>query len=183
MGTKTCKNCGWVVALRDPSNYCYICGGMFDKRICSVCGETYDTWAKRSVCKKCYKNVTKAGHSDALTQRRKAVYQEWLDKVKQVPTDYPRLTEKQWMEAVNHFGHCALCKDESIDTRGYFIPFKSGGRYCDWNVIPLCSKCAMAAKSNYNWFVAPKRPPGLMDIIDYLEVKLDAAIKKSEDIR
>lgn len=183
MATKTCKKCGWVVALQDPSNYCYICGAPFDLRVCNICGEPYETWAKRNVCKKCYQEVVKAGDQRALRQRREAVYEEWLRKVRAVPADYPKLTESQWLDAVKHFGHCALCKDESIDARGYFIPFKDGGRYCDWNIVPLCSKCAMAFKSNYNWFVATRRPPGLMDIIDYLEVKLDAAIKESRDIR
>ena len=183
MATKTCSKCGWVVALQDPSNYCYICGAPFDRRICSICGEPYETWAKRTVCKTCYAKVVNVDTGKALRARRKAVYQEWLDKVKQVPADYPKLTEAQWMETVKHFGRCALCQNEEIDARGYFIPFKDGGRYCDWNVIPLCTDCATTLKTNLNWFLCAKRPAGLTDTIDYLEVKLNAAIKKSEDIR
>ena len=46
------------------------------------------------------------------------------------------------MRACRHFNGCAKCGDETIDARGFFISFKNGGRYCDWNIIPLCSKCA-----------------------------------------
>ena len=111
-----------------------------------------------------------------LVQRRKAVYNEWVEKVKLVPRDYPTLTEEQWMEAVKHFGGCALCGEESIDARSYFVPFKDGGRYCDWNIIPVCSKCALKTRTNYNYFLY-ERPKGLINIISYLEVRLNAALE------
>lgn len=183
MDTKTCSKCGWVVAMHDPSNFCPVCGTRFDYRVCSICGEVFETWAPRSMCKKCYKKYIDVGNNEAMQARRKAVYEEWLEKVRQVPKSYPKLTDTQWMEAVKHFNGCALCENESIDTRGYFIPFKDGGRYCDWNVIPMCSDCATKARKNFNWFMGRKRPPGLTNIISYLEVKLNAAIKKSQDIR
>ena len=183
MDTKTCSKCGWVVAMRDPSNYCPVCGTAFEYRICSMCGKVYKMWARRSVCKECYRKYVDVGNGKAMIARRRAVYAEWLEKVRKVPTDYPKLTEEQWMEAVRHFNGCALCKNESVDTRGYFIPFKDGGRYCDWNVIPLCSDCALTLKTNLNWFLGPKRPEGLVDTITYLEVRLNAAIKKSDTVR
>lgn len=114
-----------------------------------------------------------------MRQRRIEVYQDWLEKIRKIPKDYKTLTEEQWLQAVRHFDGCALCGAESIDTRGYFVPFELGGRYCDWNIIPMCSKCATKNKTNYNWFLEAKQPVGLVDIITYLEVKVDAAIKKS----
>ena len=166
------------MALHDPSNRCPVCGTLFDVRVCSICGEPFEPWG-RSMCRPCYRKYVNVGNGKAQRNRRKEVYSEWLEMIQQVPKDYPTLTEEQWMEAVQHFGGCALCGDESIDTRGFFVPFKSGGRYCDWNVIPLCSRCATRNKTNYNWFLETKRPVGLTDIVTYLEVRLNAAIKKS----
>lgn len=69
-------------------------------------------------------------------------YNEWLKRIAAVPKNYPTLTEEQWMKACRHFNGCAKCGDENIEARGFFISFKNGGRYCDWNIIPLCSRCA-----------------------------------------
>lgn len=182
MDTKTCSKCGWVVALHDPSNYCPVCGEPFPIRVCSICGKTFEYWAKKTMCKECYRKYVDVGNNEAMKRRRIAMYNEWLEKIHRIPKDYPPLTEEQWMEAVKHFGHCALCKNESIDTRGYFIPFEKGGRYCDWNVIPLCSECATTMKRNLNWFLSRKRPAGLTGIIDYLEVRVNAALEKSKNI-
>jgi hypothetical protein len=110
--------------------------------------------------------------------RRDAIYAEWKSRIAEVPKDYPPLTEEQWMEVVKHFNGCAMCGSEDISTRGYFVPFKEGGRYCDWNIIPLCEKCATTIKYKPNPFKY-KRPKQLMDIVDYLEEKLNAAIKRS----
>lgn len=41
-----------------------------------------------------------------------------------------------------YFDGCARCHSKDIDARGFFVGAKLGGRYCDWNVIPLCEKCA-----------------------------------------
>jgi hypothetical protein len=101
------------------------------------------------------------------------MYNEWLEKIKAIPKNYPTLTEQQWMEAVKHFNSCALCGNESIDARGYFVPFNKGGRYCDWNIIPLCERCATKTKTNPNYFL--DRPTGLANIVDYLEVKINGA--------
>lgn len=116
-----------------------------------------------------------------MLNRRREIYNEWIESIRKIPKNYPTLTEEQWMEAVKHFGGCALCKDESIDARGYFIPFKLGGRYCDWNIIPVCAECATTARRNPNYFLW-SRPAGLMDVIDYLEVKINNA-KAIQDVQ
>ena len=191
MSTRTCKKCGWVVSDNDPVKACPVCHTKYEKKkrtdtpgICKRCGKPYEPWSKykrQNYCLPCYQIVyNKIDRDNRLYQRRRDIYNEWLKKIAQVPKDYPTLTEKQWMEAVKHFGKCAICGDESIDTRGLYIPFKSGGRYCDWNVIPICSKCAQKAKSNYNYFLYD-RPPGLIGIIDYLEPRLEAAIQKGKE--
>ena len=114
-------------------------------------------------------------------------YDAWLEKVKAVPKDYPTLTEAQWLEACRHFDGCARCYSRDIDTRGFFVGAKLGGRYCDWNVIPLCEKCA----SNWDLEQSMFRYAEMRDhdkrsteyreclakIVDYLGGKLDVATR------
>jgi hypothetical protein len=110
-----------------------------------------------------------------VRERRIAIFEEWRAKVMKVPKSYPTLTEDQWLAAVKYFNGCALCESETVDTRWYFIPFKLGGRYCDWNIIPVCDKCATKVRVNPNYFLY-ERPTGLINIINYLEDKLNGAI-------
>ena len=86
------------------------------------------------------------------------------------------LTEDEWIRACAHFGSCATCGASSIDARGMFIPFKFGGRYAAWNIIPLCDKCATAIKFQHNPFIRYK--PNIIDpIVGYLRPILEEAIK------
>ena len=123
----------------------------------------------------------------------------WLDKVKRVPKGYPTLTEAQWLEACNFFNGCARCYSDEIDTRGFFVGSELGGRYCDWNVIPLCTKCAKMWQLDRSMFryaydkdcmkgdkrYIPLGDPNarkefqtsLENIVKYLEVRLDNAIR------
>ncbi len=178
MPTKTCKKCGWVMDLYDPTSRCPICKTKFEQGVCAICGEVKPYYREnRNVCKHCYDTVTRMPKDNlSMYNRRKDFYKEWLGWVSQVPKDYPTLTEEQWLSAVSHFGKCALCHNELIETRGYFVPFDKGGRYCDWNVIPVCFKCATSMKEEH---FSHHRPEGLDDIVDYLEEKLHAAIGKS----
>lgn len=180
MTTKTCSNCGWVLAIQDPLTHCPICNTKFSEGICAICKKPVKYYRhNRLVCKHCYDTVTrKPDDNKRLKQRRIDVYNEWVAKVKRIPADYPRLTEAQWLAAVKHFNGCALCQSETVDTRWYFIPFKEGGRYCDWNIIPVCDKCAVKIRITPNYFLY-ERPAGLIKILDYLEDKVNGAIAKS----
>ena len=179
MTTKTCEKCGWVLAIQDPKIRCPICGTRFKVGICTKCGKPVEYYRHdRCVCRTCYDTVVrKPDAMKRVKQRREAIFNEWLSLVKQVPKEYPTLTEAQWLATVKYFGHCSLCENESVDTRGYFIPFSHGGRYCDWNIVPLCEHCALHVKRNPNYFLSQPRPAGLDKIIEYLEVKLNAAVK------
>lgn len=130
-------------------------------------------------------------------------FDQWIDKVKQVPKDYPTLTEAQWLEACNFFNGCARCASEEIDTRGFFVGRELGGRYCDWNVIPLCTKCAKMWRLDKSMFIyayhkdsvkgdkryrqlgASDNPHEFRDslekLVSYLEVRLNNAIGLSND--
>lgn len=179
MTTKTCEKCGWVLAIQDPTTLCPICHTRFNQGICKVCGKASQFYLKdRSVCRDCFLYVCKKSDDDArLTARRRAVYEEWKAKIASVPTDYPTLSEAQWIEACRYFGGCACCDSERIDARGYFVPFNEGGRYCDWNIVPMCERCATAFRKNGNKFMRRSRPTDFAKVLNYLEDKLNAASK------
>ena len=55
----------------------------------------------RNVCKECRRIRKKDlwhAHLDNLDKQ----FDDWLDKIKLVPKDYPSLTEAQWLEACKH---------------------------------------------------------------------------------
>ena len=62
------------------------------------------------------------------------------------------LTEQEWHKTCVHFNGCALCGNEYVTNRGYFIPFKSGGKYCVHNIVPLCDECCGFLRSYANPF-------------------------------
>ena len=179
-GTKTCPKCGWVLAIQHPLKRCPICKTRFLVGICNVCKKAVVFYRQGwSVCKHCYDTVWRTPHdSSEVLRRRDEFYEEWIEKISKIPKSYPTLTEAQWLEAVKHFNGCALCKNETVDTRAYFIPFNRGGRYCDWNIIPVCDKCACRGNKSPNYFKYD-RPEGLMGIVDYLEEKINGALNKS----
>ena len=177
MPTKTCEKCGWVLDIRDPTSRCPRCKTKFEAGVCRVCGEIKPYYSEeRNVCRDCYLYVIKKPDDDRrLAARRRAVYQEWRDKIAKIPKNYPTLTEAQWLQACAHFDGCACCGSESVDARGYFVPFRDGGRYCDWNIIPMCERCATATRLNGSMFAQGCRPARLVGILNYLEDKLNAA--------
>ena len=198
MNTKTCKRCGWVYPITQPGIRCKLCGEPFETVVCTKCGKLFKWFGRKATCRAC-EAASSPEKTARFRARLKARFDQWLDKVKQVPKDYPTLTEEQWLEACNYFNGCARCDSEEIDTRGFFVGRDNGGRYCDWNVIPLCTKCAKIwrleksmfdytyykdiAKNSRQEVVANKTEfrDNLENIVKYLEVKLNNAIRVSED--
>lgn len=192
MNTKTCKFCGWVYPITQPGLRCKICGQPFDMVRCDICEEVFpvDMMIKdRVVCKRCKNTRSRRNHSAQMAAMEKS-FNEWLDKIKQVPKNYPTLSEEQWLEACTFFGGCARCGKDDIDTRGFFVGAKLGGRYCDWNIIPLCEKCANAWDLEQSAFryierrkytdKTPEYHDCLIRIVEYLGGKLDDATRTTE---
>lgn len=202
MSTKTCKRCGWVYPITQPGTKCKICGERFEQVMCSACGKVFIYDGKSTTCPDCRIRYV----SNSIKKRRKAMddrFQEWIDKVKRVPKNYQTLTEAQWLEACRYFDGCARCACEEIDTRGFFVGRELGGRYCDWNIIPLCTRCAKMwqldkSMFKYTWDKEKMRGDkryrkvGVTDnkrelrdslerLVSYLEVRLNNAIRASED--
>lgn len=196
MNTKTCKRCGWVYPITQPGTKCKICGEPFEQIVCRICGQVKNRneMMKSTLCKKCHSRLIipyGKGNYRRRIGRLEDSLNAWLDKVAKVPKSYATLTEEQWLEACRFFNGCARCYSEDIDTRGFFIPARLGGRYCDWNVIPLCERCAKTWDRTNNVFITAtfrdeqnrnsEYRDQLKKIVEYLEVKLDVAIRDDTD--
>lgn len=208
MSTKTCKSCGWVFPSTQPGKKCLICGTPFDVIVCTICGKALpisEIVPGTCTCVECVRlrnNTLSLKSRHRRYERLDRRFDDWIAKVRRVPTKYPTLTEAQWLEACKHFNGCARCNSDEIDTRGFFIARSLGGRYCDWNIIPLCERCAKiwkldksvftyAIKKDYRKNKSSSKFHGdgtteyadnLEKIIEYLEVRLDNALRVSEDI-
>lgn len=187
MPTKKCSKCGWEVAHTYRATICPVCGTRYVDGPCRVCGKYSKRLVNGTHCVSCYREQYKIADATRDWRKRKraesdAAYAAWLDKIAALPKDYPTLTQEQWLRACAHFNGCAFCGAASIDARVYFIPFKAGGRYCDWNIVPACEKCAVRIKLMPNTFAYLERAPErdkLLGIIKYLEAILDAAVEKA----
>jgi hypothetical protein len=134
------------------------------------------------MCDKCATEAWKAandGRYEKYLLEAQQKYEDWKKLIKAASPGH--LTEQQWIEACRFFGGCAICGSEHIDTRGFFIRFKDGGRYAVWNILPLCSNCNTLHKRQPNLFITldPNAGNGTSDskkklqtIVDYLGGKL-----------
>lgn len=187
MNTRKCSKCGWEYPLDWPGRTCKFCHEPFIGGFCYMCGEWADKlWEGR--CTACKTKLHSKWRLGRLADADKQ-YKEWLESIKKIPYPYKTLTEEQWMEACKHFGGCAYCGSPEIEARSMFIPFKEGGRYCNWNIIPACEKCETVRKSTINPFERMdnmvKRSQtcqakklgftleNLQKIVDYLQSKME----------
>lgn len=200
MNTRKCKKCGWEVPATQPGLRCPICKEIYDEVVCYRCGKIVSgkekvKSKKYPMCRTCH-NELEREHSAKYLMKKAAMFDEkfenWLEKISRVPKNYKTLSEEQWLEACRYFEGCARCGKKDIDNRGFFISFENGGRYCDWNIIPLCDTCASKWNTNANPFsltLAKDRvgkTPGLHQnyldkIVEYLDKRLDAAIGENSD--
>lgn len=189
MNTKTCKGCGWVYPKDWAGRTCRFCHTPFTEGICAICGE-YAESLHNYRCRSCESKEHAAWRKQRINNAE-VQYKDWRKKIASLPYPYKTLTEEQWLEACKHFGACAYCGEASIDARSMFIPFKYGGRYCAWNIIPACEKCETSRKDTPNPFIRMdqklKRGRGeqakkfgfnldnLQRIVDYLQSKMEEA--------
>lgn len=152
MNIKKCSKCGWEFPVTWPGRRCKFCSTPFDSGKCTGCGKYVEKLNRYSGrCKEC---ATKDHRAWAQGRANKAdiEFQAWLEKIEAIPKPYATLTEEQWLEACTHFGGCAYCGKPDIDARSMFIPFKLGGRYCAWNIVPSCERCEASYKATENPF-------------------------------
>lgn len=173
---RTCPKCKWQY----PSTYNYVkckyCDTMFDEQRCTMCKQLVPTYKfyKRSDgrltrrCPDCNRKDSRewdANNKEAKAARNHRMMEKhmvaaemalynWLDKSGDIT--FKSMKEDEWLEACRYFGGCAICGNEHIETRHFFIPFEEGGKYTAWNMIPLCGPCAAAIpksiKNPFSWF-------------------------------
>jgi hypothetical protein len=195
MASKTCKVCGYTVDREKRTRTCPTCRTVFDENYCICCGCycTPPDLIKGSYCRDCYDTLVRQPDAKKKSYGKWSneiisIFDDWMSKVDKVPHSYPSLTEEQWLQACRYFGGCARCGNDDISVRGYFVPFIMGGRYCDWNVIPVCEDCSMSVqqvdtRTDINPFkaLARKDPEAFYNILNYLGDKLNAAANIKED--
>lgn len=152
MNTRKCNNCGWEYPATWPGKTCKFCKAPMEGGICSSCGKFAEKLNKTNYrCTECSTKAHKAW-SKGRVDAAEIEFSAWLEKIKQIPVPYTTLTEDEWLEACKHFGGCAYCGRPEIEARSMFIPFKLGGRYCAWNIIPACERCETSIKLTENPF-------------------------------
>ena len=189
MNIKKCSKCGWEFPATFEGRQCKFCKGRLIGGYCACCGK----WSEylRPANNRCRECETQDHINWRNAHRNKAEerYQDWLKRIAAQLYPPQALTEDEWLEACKHFGGCGYCGSPDIDARSMFIPFKEGGRYTAWNIIPACEKCETARKTTSNPFkrmddVYLRRPDQqatrlnqslekLQRIVDYLQTKME----------
>lgn len=146
MNTRKCKKCGWEYPATWSGKVCRFCHEPMEMVICASCGELVDKVNPNNY--RCTKCCTRdhSEWSSVIVSKAEADFNNWLTAIKDIQQPYKTLTEEQWLDVCKHFDGCAYCGSSEIASRSMFIPFKLGGRYCAWNIIPACERCETALK-------------------------------------
>lgn len=151
MSTKKCKKCGWEYPREHWELLCKFCREPFTEGCCRACGEWTEDF-RSGLCPKCFRTnyhkpnpKSQKRNVPAYKKLKRIVnkqYEDWIKWIGTIKEPYKTLTQDEWLKVCAHFNKCPICGEDEITTRKLFIPFKYGGRYCKWNVIPACDKCA-----------------------------------------
>lgn len=171
---KLCSKCGLDI----PVPLCY------DRPLCQNCVVQIARSNTKAIARKkraaAYKKVYEK-RMLRLCQVKFEVWQEWIARV---PDDYHTLTEDEWKSVVAYFDNkCAFCQLNDYTVRGMFLTFDQGGRYCDWNVVPLCDVCTVRPKNKNPFRFMDKIATGSSAVQhkrQYSKLKLDKIVKYLE---
>lgn len=154
-----CPKCNWVYPDCTTRRRCKFCGSMLSAPTnCTVCGAETDNNSilhritGAPLCSSCISHLVDLSNGGTFhfVEYDYLVLESWM---RMHDKNYSHtLTEQEWHKACVHFNGCALCGNEYVTNRGYFIPFKSGGKYCVHNIVPLCDECCGFLRSYSNPF-------------------------------
>lgn len=146
-----CSLCGWEYPPTFTGSKCKICQTLLPEQFCTICKrklslDDFELTPKgiKGYCKDCTSKINKEARQKRFELRfnkAKNLYEEWLKKVSHA-TDQ-RLSETDWQKTCRRFKGCSICGNPHIEIKGFFIPFKDGGKYAAWNIIPLCYDCSL----------------------------------------
>lgn len=153
MMVRVCKNCGATTETK--RYYCRECGTEFDLWWVACCQKWLpkEQATKSFECKVCsrarkvaWQKKNRARHSATSSRSinrfnalEHARYSKLVEEQKK--RMFKPLSEEQWSKACDYFNGCAICA-KPIEKRALVVPAKEGGRYCVYNVIPLCVECS-----------------------------------------
>lgn len=171
---RVCNKCGWEFPLSYIAQKCKFCKTYFPTQFCRTCKQwkPFEEFymSKKGIletrCKRCEsdrKNEFNKRRPDLHAKnrhnffKRRAEYAEklfkkWLELSNKT---FKPMTEEEWLQTCAYFGGCAICGDEYIAKREFFVPFQSGGHYTAWNMIPMCENCGRVTRYQENpfkWF-------------------------------
>lgn len=143
---KTCVKCGYQMPKMSTKRICPACKTPWPLAgPCARCGTYSDSlMSSDHYCHECHSASNLEIYHKMIEDTFKQ-YKEWKDKV---PKEYTLLTEEEWLSACSYFNKCPICNAGTIDTKMYFIPFRDGGKYTAWNILPVCEKCAVGIRIN-----------------------------------
>lgn len=176
---KYCSECNWEYPSSYNSPTCKFCRGEMSPKLCSECDErkpldmfyVVSSGPRKgkhlSKCIPCResKEQQKAMNRDktkeldasriATAKHDAKVRAECADLLMRLKDALPKqsMTEAEWMEVCSHFGGCAVCGEEHIETRFFFIDIQDGGKYAKGNVLPMCGRHAKFTKRKSNPFL------------------------------
>jgi len=115
---------------------------------CPICGKRAVHYSEDAL--RARENAWVRYNTAEHSQKRQQELDDWLALCNKQPMQI--LTEEDWLEACNYFNKCALCTEQEIDVRKFFIRFEDGGKYTPWNIIPACELCATDLRIQHNPF-------------------------------
>ena len=173
---RICPNCGHAYPSSFTGTKCKFCGTFFNEQYCIVCKRVFpkDVFYTRSNgyltrrCPECNRKNARDWDNAHPEKRLERVYRFMNKRAKKADLSYnqwieatsnlqsPIMSEDEWLETCRYFGGCAICGNEHIESRQFFIPFNDGGKYTSWNMFPLCGKCAaklpLSLGNPFRWF-------------------------------
>ena len=193
---RTCSKCGWL----HPSTYtdpkCKMCKEFLPFQPCSVCGQwlpierfTMSGRYLRRVCRECYVTKQKDYYkrNPHMYERHKAydaertrylkasAFEDWCEQLRGLPT-LNTLSEQEWQQACRFFRGCALCGEEHIEIRTFFIRPKDGGAYNRVNIFPTCVKCGtqhIGSANPFSWVQHVTTHKYFPRLMEYLQSKIE----------
>lgn len=128
---------------------CRRCGEI--KTLGDFCKDKSSPSGRNIVCKTCESarrlNYKRLDVKDYIARADKelAEFRDLLDKT----ATENFITHKHWLEVCGYFKKCAVCAENEIEAKYFLVPFKKEGKYCNYNIIPICLKCrAMIDNTN-----------------------------------
>ena len=119
------------------------------KLTCSYCGTQYPDVYRSATCRLCGHELTDSkaeAHYDYMTWYLTQLWYAWR---RELDCAAPRiLKEEDWWDICSYFNGCAVCGQESIDTKAFLVPPMLGGKMYTYNVYPICDECQSALIKN-----------------------------------